>query len=172
MSGPRLLLLVLLGALVLLAGCGYHLPGKGYGLPDDVHTLFVAAFTSGTSEPLVENRVTNDVVTEFARGGAFEILEGERADARLDGKVTGYSVAAVSYDALDEIAEYRATMTVQAVLRRQGDDSVLWRGSVSWNEEFDSDADKAVQEDNEARAIDSVSQRIAEELYHRIIDGF
>jgi len=164
---------LLLAGLLLIGGCGYHLPGQVNNLPDDIRTVFIGAFTNRTQEPFVENRVTNSVITEFARSDVLSLTEEKpQADAVLSGTVVRYSQSAVAYSGTDRILEYRSSMSVEAALRRQDTGRALWKGTLEWSEEFDSDRDKAVQEDNEARAIEDISDRIAEELYSRILDTF
>ena len=70
------------------------------------------------------------------------------------------------------IDEYRATMKVSAELRRVDDGKILWKGTVSWSEEYPADLDKAAQQDNEDAANDRVSKRVAEALFFRITDNF
>lgn len=164
---------LLMISLVLLGGCGYHLPGQVNSLPDDVQTVYIEAFANRTLEPFLENRVANSVITEFARSDFLSIREDRKqADAILSGTVIRYSLSVVAYDAEDEIAEYRSTMLVEASLRRQDTGRVLWKGTLEWSDEFLSDLDKSVQEDNEARAIEEISERIAEQLHARILDDF
>ncbi len=164
-------LLVLVFA--VLSGCGYHLPGQGSDLPGNIRTLYIELFTNQTFEPSLENLVTNDLSEQFARKRSLRLVEDpSRADAVLSGAIAGYSTAAASYDRTDRITEYRATMKVSAVLRRFRDDKILWKGTVSWSEEYPADLDKAAQEDNEAAAIERISERVAEELFFRITDNF
>jgi outer membrane lipopolysaccharide assembly protein LptE/RlpB len=164
---------LLLVILSLLAGCGYHPPGRGGNLPAEVRTLHIELFANRTAEPFVENGITDLVTDEFARSRYLRLSEDkERADAVLSGAVSAYSTVPISYDRNDEITEYRSALTITATLRRAADGKVLWKGDLSWDEEYPSSDDKAVQEDNEAEAILLISDRLAEELYFRIVDNF
>lgn len=166
-------LCLLMAGLLLTSGCGYHLPGQVNNLPDDIQTVYVGTFGNRTSEPFVENRVTDSVITEFARSDVLSLIgEKQKADAILTGTVVRYSQSAVAYSGTDRIVEYRSSMSVEAALRRQDTGRTLWKGTLEWSEEFASDRDKSVQEDNEARAIEDISDRISEQLYARILDTF
>lgn len=165
--------LLVAASLLSLWACGYQLQGRVNALPEDVRSVRIELFKNQTLEPFVDNRVTNEVVSKFARGGALEVVEDpESADAILDGAVVAYSSSAVSYDERDRIVEYRSRMSAEATLRRRDTGRVLWKGVISWFDEYPADADNAVQEDNEARVIEKLSRRIADELYARVLELF
>lgn len=165
---------ILIGLLaLLLSGCGYRLQGRSDALPGGVRTVHVELFRNMTYEPFVDNSVTNQVVQRFARHGRLDIVEQRaRAEAVLGGRILGYSNAALSYDSDDEIAEYRAKMVVEAVLRRTDNGEVLWKGTVAWEEDYFASNDKVVQDDRERAAIEVVSRRLADEIFSRAIDNF
>lgn len=166
-------LFLCLALLTPLWGCGYHIPGRASSLPPEVQTLYVELFTNRTVEPFLENRLTDLVTEEFARRSVLRLTEDrERADAVLSGSVTTYATAPVSYGRDDEITEYRSSLTLSAMLRRRSDGKALWKGDLSWTEEYPSSDDKSAQEDNEEAAITEISARLAEELYFRIVDNF
>jgi len=169
MRGAILLPLVIL----LLSGCGYRLQGRVDTLPGDVRYLYVELFSNKTYEPFLENSVTNEVVERFARHRQLEIVEEPvRAEAILGGRIVKYKNSALSYDRNDKTAEYRSRMTVRAELRRADNGEVLWKGTVSWREDYSTSRDKTVQEDREQAAIQVVSERVADEIFSRVIDNF
>jgi outer membrane lipopolysaccharide assembly protein LptE/RlpB len=156
-----------------LCGCGYHLSGDVNNLPPEIRSLYIELFANRTAEPFLENLITKEVTREFARTRSLHITEDRtRADAVLSGTVTAYSTSPVSFGLNDEITEYRSTMAVDAVLYRASDGKTLWKGSLSWTEEYPSNDDKAVQEDNEAEAIKVIVDRLAENLYRSRADNF
>jgi outer membrane lipopolysaccharide assembly protein LptE/RlpB len=159
--------------LMVLAGCGYHLQGRNTELPGGVRTLYIELLANATYKPFLENEVTNAVVERFSRNPRVQIVEDRnRADAVLSGAITGYGRYALSFSQDDQIAEYRSQMRLEAVLRRADNAEALWKGNVEWAEEFRSNTDKTLQEDRENAAILAISQRLAEELYSRMIDNF
>lgn len=159
--------------LTLLAGCDYHLQGRNAELPGGVKTLYVELLANATYKPFLENEVTNAVVERFSRNPRVQIVEDRnRADAILSGTITSYGRGALSYDQDDKIAEYRSKMRLEAVLRRADNAEALWKGNVAWAEEYRSSSDKTLQEDRENAAILAIGQRLAEELYSRMIDNF
>ncbi len=166
-------LLIAVCLLPCLFGCGYHFGGETDQLPGGVRNLYVAMFDNQTKEAFLENLVTNRVIEKFARTGKIFIVEDKSvADGVLSGVITGYSRNAVAYSDDDSIIEYRSYIDCSAELRRVSDNVVLWKGAVSWNEEFSSDTDREAQEDNEAQAQEAISKRLADELYARLTENF
>jgi len=166
----RLFLLTLL--VLLLAGCGYHSVGQGR-FPDVVRAIQVSLFENRTYEPLLEDIITNQVIEEFSRRRPLSVVsrEGE-ADARLEGAVTRFQVSAISYDQNDRIGQFRATVSIEATLRSFDDGSVLWKGGLSWSQHYPINADKSMQEENEAAAIRLIAERLAQNLYYRMQQNF
>lgn len=158
---------------LLFLGCGYHVQDRGNSLPADVQTVYTGIFANRTLEPFLDIVISDAVSERFIRGRMLRVVDrAELASALLAGEVVSYTTSPVGYDRGDEIARYRSTMVVSARLARVGTSEVLWKGTVSWNEEYEASQDKAVQEDNEAAAIRTVGERIAEEIYFRLGDNF
>jgi outer membrane lipopolysaccharide assembly protein LptE/RlpB len=157
----------------MVGGCGYHLPGRGDALPEDVKNIFVEVLSNRTTEPFIENRLTSEVRDQFARRPGFEVVsERSKSDAVISGAITRYRASAVAYDENDDIQEYRAAMTAEFRFERTDGSEVLWQGNVSWDEEFMAHDDRAQQDNNETEAQEELSFRLATELFNRIGDNF
>jgi len=168
-------LLCLAAFLSLTWGCGYRFSetSDGSAFPPDVRRIYIELISNATYEPFIENRVTEALVSEFARSGRFVLTEDRSsADAVLSGRITSYTSRAVSFDRDDKIAEYRSEMRVSALVRRNDDGRVLWKGEGAWTEEYPASSDRMRQEDNESVAIGIVSDRIAEQIYYHVMSGF
>jgi len=167
----RFLSACVLATLLLAAGCGYHVSGLGSNLPNDVHALSIPRFKNATTRPLLEDIVSNDVLLHFARVPGLEVVNSG-ADAVLEGMVSSYSSRPVSYGANDEITEYRSTIGIRATLKRLDNGRILWKGDLSWSEEYPTSLDKTAQGDREDEAIRLASERLASELLDRVLAGF
>jgi len=77
---------------VALAGCGYSLRGN---LPGHIRSVAVPVFTNRTSEPAVENILTQAVVQAFSTNGRLRVVKPEQADAILEGEVVDYQIQAL-----------------------------------------------------------------------------
>lgn len=111
MTLPRVVLAVVLAG---FAGCGYSLRGN---LPDHVRTVAVPVFVNKTSEPAVENFLTQAVVRAFSTNGRLRVVRPEEADAILEGEVVGYEVLPVAFDPSAAIRQYRLVVTMNLRFR-------------------------------------------------------
>ena len=71
-----------------LGGClGYHVgPVKPYYLRD-VHTIAVPTFKNRTLVPRIEVLVTDTVIKQLQQDGTFQVANGDKADATLEGQI-------------------------------------------------------------------------------------
>ena len=105
---------VVLGAALASAGCGYSLRGN---LPDHIKTVAVPVFQNRTAVPAVENFLTNAVINAFATNGRLRVTSVEGADSVLDGEITNYSLQSIAYDAAANIRKFRLTVTLNLRFR-------------------------------------------------------
>lgn len=169
----KILALIMLMVLMSLCGCGYHLPGRGGNLPDDIKTVMIEPIINKTAEPFIETRLTNELRDQFARRQVVDVVsDSGQADALLSASIVSYTSNAISYNKDDNITEYRVTIQLDGKLARSGDEEVLWQGTVQWHEEFFASADRAEQDYRESEAQQKATQRLAEEVYNRITDNF
>lgn len=165
----------LVGLLLILSlfGCGYHLQGKGDTLPAGVRYVHVAILHNATYEPFLENAVTGALLDRLMRSPGVELVnDPDQADALLTGTVTQYDSNSLSYDSRDRIAEYRARITVEVALRQADNAQVLWKGRSTWTEDYVGNTDKALEDDREQAAIEVIAQRLADDIYSRMVDDF
>lgn len=170
-------------AFLLLNGCGYHLTGI-QGLPAAVagKTIAIAVFANKSYRANVGAMLTESLVDETARRSGGLVVPEESADLVLDGTVLGYTTSAVSYSAADTVKEYRAVMTVEATLAEKGTRKVIWKGILSWSQDYPANTNFAVQQNgvdtiavqqnSEEAAIREICQKVALQLYQKISQGF
>ncbi len=169
----RFALLLLLASLAF-AGCGYHVVGRGTPFPGEVETVYIEMFANRTTEPFLEDILTNDIVEQFARRRGLRVVEqAERADALLQGSVIHFSSRPVGFDSEDRINEFSARIGVRAQLQKRESGRVLWQSELTWAEEFAASIDDITeQEKREQVAIRSASRRLAENLYFSLLENF
>jgi len=167
-----LILLVILLA-VLVSGCGYHsIVRESQAHFGEGATVSVPIFSNKTYKPNLENILLNNLIGEFAKRKGLRVVEREASDFTLSGEVLTYGKLAVSYTGYDIVKEYTATMTVSATLRKNSNQKVIWKGQLSWSEDFPASSDIAIQQNSEDAAIQVICQRLAQQLYLRINEDF
>ncbi len=171
----RTALLILLLILVssLIYACGYHsIARDGQERFGEGATVSIPIFSNKTYKPNLENILLNDLIGEFAKRNGLRVVEREVADYTLSGEVLTYSKVAVSYTGYDIVKEYTATMTVVASLRKNSNQKVIWKGEVSWSQDFPASSDIAILQNREDAAIQVICQRLAQQLYLKINEDF
>jgi outer membrane lipopolysaccharide assembly protein LptE/RlpB len=109
---------------LLFGGCGYSLRGS---LPSHLRTIAVPVFVNKTQEPAVENLVTQGVIEAFVNNGLLKVVSPSQADAILEGEVVGYQINALSFNAAQNITEYRLQVTLNLQFREVKANRVTWR---------------------------------------------
>lgn len=163
-------------ALVLgLAGCGYSLVGTSKGwLPDDVKTVWVPAFGNDTPVVGLEQRLTTALLRELsARGRLKPAPSRDQADAVLLGRVTGYSVQPVRFDAQGRALEYQVLVTARITLTERKSEKVLFDDpAFLFRQPYNVPTSDSSYFNPETLAIDRMTQPFARSVVATILEGF
>lgn len=166
----RVLLLLLI---VVMSGCGYHFAGQSGSLPGGVERIHVGLFENHTGEPMLENRLTGDLVLQLSRHRTIQLVNSQTAaDGVISGIIRSFDSSSYAYTGDDRIGQYRATMVVDVYLHRAASDELLWSGRSRWSSEYDAETDVAVQTDLKERTLDELSRRLAEAILYQMLDDF
>ena len=160
--------------MLLLAGCGYHTPGSsGEWVGGEARTVYVQLFDNLTSEPYLENYITDALVAEMSRSRVTVLTENkELADVWLSGAVEDFQSNALAYGSSDRITDYRATMKVSVRLLRKNSSEVLWQKKMQRSEDYLAFINKNLQLEGEKLAAQRVSKRLAEDIQASMLDNF
>lgn len=158
-------------AAAVLAGCGYH-PATLHGPLTEGKSVNVVLFTNKSYRAGLEGTLGREMVDEFALRSGGNVLPRERAQLELTGVITSYGSAAVSYTALDTIKEYRVAMTVQATLRDQQTQKVIWKGDLTEEQTYPVNMNLALQQNAEEAAAAKICRRLSRDLWLKIGEAF
>lgn len=170
---------VVVALLVTGTHCGYRLSGLGTSvLPETVSAVAIIAFENRTLRPEIEQRVTEAVASELARRGRSKagrlkvVKQVGLADAVLEGAVTRYQTRSVEFDGNGRATRIEVEVALQASMRDQSNDEVLWSQSgLIFKEQFDVPP-TGVFFDQETLAQDDIAKGAAEVLVASIVEGF
>jgi outer membrane lipopolysaccharide assembly protein LptE/RlpB len=159
--------------LVTLAGCGYHFKGMGVKAPEGVSTIAIAVLKNRTSESGIETVFTNDLSYEFTRSKVLRVVGKDAADAVLSGTIMSLKEETISRTASYESDERRVTITLDLALKR-ADGEVIWSDrALSDKEAFKVDpSNRLATQKNKRVALEAISDRLAEKIHDRILQGF
>lgn len=119
--------LALLSGIIALCigGCGYRL---GTVNPDDpIKTVYIPNVKNETSEPGIQTRATNEIITAFQVDGTYMVVDERDADAVLEIILTSYNRSALRFDQNDVTREYRLTIGSELFLRDVETQKVFWQ---------------------------------------------
>lgn len=159
-----------------LSSCGYRFSGTGDLVPEGARSIAVPVFVNGTNEPYVDTAVTQAVIDEFAADGRLKVQDLSGADLALRGRVTAYSVTALSYTADAYVQQYKVRLVVEASLEEVRSKKILWQ-EKGIEAIFIADYPVAIGDIRSTRivkeqAIQKASQDIAWTLRSRVLEGF
>jgi outer membrane lipopolysaccharide assembly protein LptE/RlpB len=106
------------------AGCGYSFRGS---LPQHIQTVAVPVFANRTNEPAVENTITRAVVEAFSTNGRLRVVTADRADAILEGEITGYELQSVAFDPAANVRQYRLVVTMNLRFRDMREGRLMYQ---------------------------------------------
>ena len=158
---------------IALNGCGYHhvgsMAGSHAGGKDGVH---IPIFANKSYRPGLETVLTSNLVDEFARRSGGKTVDEAAAQFVLSGAVLSYSVTPVSYTAADKIREYRSTIKVVATLSDRQSGKTLWKGELSWSQDYPANSNIALQQNSEDAAVREICRRLAEQIREKTQEDF
>jgi outer membrane lipopolysaccharide assembly protein LptE/RlpB len=163
------------GIVLILTGCGYHTAGNAVELPQNVKSIAVPGFVSHTQTFRVEQLLTDAVVREFNARTQYRVVHDTKgdADAVLRATVLSASATPLVYDSTTGRAvSALVTVSVQvAMTDRQG--KVLFENpSYLFHEQYEisSDLPSFFQEDSPA--VDRLSRDFARNLVANILEAY
>lgn len=163
-------------ALILAAGCGYHLVGTSSYLPADLQKLYVTKFKNQTSWTDMDQRLTEAVTREWVRRRRFTVVDSPKAaDLNLEGVIRAVNISPVRFDQAGRATEYQMTLvaSVQLVDRRGKKPQVLWQDKgFSRRTSYTVDVSAVDYFDRQLEAIDEVSEEFARSLVSAVLEGF
>ena len=154
---------------ISIMGCGYRFIGEK-NFPFQIKAIFVPVFENKTSEFGIETIITNDFIYEFSRSSNVKVAEKDSADAVLYGVISSLSTHTISRSDIQSPLERRVVMVFDLKLVDMLG-QVLWvsRG-FSDHESYTVLPDKLLTEGSRHRAIKTLSKRMAEKVYYRLMD--
>ena len=166
----RYAVILALGLVVGLGGCGYSFKGDRAPVVH-VQRMSVPPMTNTTTKVGIETEFTNDFIYEINRNGYAQVVDGDRAEAVLEGVIRDLRTGSVARRSISSTLERRVSVRVDLLLKnRKG--KVLWQSSLSDSEVYTVLADKTSTEGNLRRALAIIAQRMAENFHYRFTSSF
>jgi outer membrane lipopolysaccharide assembly protein LptE/RlpB len=165
----------LLFTAIAVAGCGYHVGGRGSALPATLHTIAVPAFVNKTPSYRMEQRLTGAVIHELlARTSYHVVSDPVAADAVLHGEVSSIESVVAVYDTQSGRATAMLiTVHLKAWLEDRDDKKELYRNNdFVFRQAYEISTDVKSFFDEQNPALDRLSGDFARALVSAILEKF
>ena len=164
-----------LALMAALAGCGYHVSGRGALMPAGVKTIAIPAFGNVTPRNQLARLLPADVTREFISRIRYRIVaDPNQADAVLNGTLTNFG----NYPTIFDPASNRAT-GVQVVvnlrlelIERATGKTIFSRPNMEVRERYEISTDPQAYFDESGTAIIRVSKDVAQSVVSAILENF
>jgi len=175
MNYPSLFFVPFALLLTVLPGCGYHLSGSNR-LPSEIRTIAVPVFYNETFEPSLESTVTSAVKQEFLTNSRLSVInDPSEADLILKGKIVSFGLSPLAFDRTRSVVlEYRVRIRVEVTVENRRTQKILLKKArMESSAEYRVDsADTAANRVAQDHAIAEAGKQFAEDLVHRVLEGF
>ena len=162
-------------AVGLLAGCGYHTAGHAGQLPESVKTIAIPAFKNETLTYRLDQMLTAATVREFTTRTRYRIINnaGDDADATLQGTVLSSVATPLTYDSnTGRTASVLVVVSMRVVLTGR-DGKVLYQNpQYVFREQYEVSQDLSSFFEEDSPAFRRLSQDFARTLVSNILEGY
>ncbi len=144
-------------ALLLLTGCMYSFKGS---LPPDIKSVAIPLFENQTAEYRINETITDLLTQQFLQEGVLRVADEKTADSVLDGTVTRIDDSPLTYDAAEQVKEYKVTIDLKIQWYDKVQDKTLLDRSFSGWGSYDANQANVTREDGIQEAISKITDDI------------
>lgn len=165
--------LMLAGALIV-AGCGYTLVGRASNIPPEVKSVYLEPLENATDRVNVDQILTRALTDELVTRQRFAVVSSAAdGDATLSGKVTGFDVRPVTFDADRRATEYEISITAAVSLVQHDSETALWQSDrYQFRDSYQLETSELGFLDRETPAIEATARKFAETMVADLLEGF
>jgi len=171
----RFFLLILVAAIFVVPGCGYHAVGSATHLPPGTKTMSVPVFATKTNAYRTETVMTTAVIREFAARTHLRVTpsEGGDPDTVLHGTILTQTVAPLTYNSqTQQSSSFLITITVAVNLTAR-DGRVLYKNdNYVFRQQYQSTTDLPTFLEENPAAVERLSRDFARALVADVLEGF
>lgn len=143
------------------------------GLPDYITTIAVPTFQNRTTQPNLENELTQQVTQDFMVDGRIQLVNPDQAGALLIGTIAQYRLDPLLLDVHNTPQQYKMRLILNLALKDQKAGKNLWveeafEESTTYYVANTLGIPQETEQDARKRLIKQLSKRIIS----RVIEGF
>ena len=153
----RSIVLLLIPITLSLHSCMYSFKGN---LPPHLESIAIPLFENQTAEYQVNETITDLLVQQFMEEAVLEVEDEDRADSILEGTVTRIDDTPYTYDAAEQVEEYRVDITLRVQWYDAVQEEVRLEQSISGWGTYSAQEATVARQDGIAEAIDMIADKI------------
>jgi len=161
--------------MLLTAGCGYHIAGRGDLLPKTMKTVAIQPFGNNTMLYKLARLLPADVGRELISRTKYQLVDDpSHADAVLTGNLINYGAYPTVIDPITSRATtVMVITTVQFTLTERATGKVLvTRPGFEVRERYEISGDPKAYFDESGTAMERVSKDVARTIISAILENF
>jgi hypothetical protein len=118
---------LILAAVLMVSGCGYHFGASGTNLPASAQTIYISNFVNHTRQTGLNDEFMVYLKDEVASHKRLTIVDSaSQADLDLSGQITQSLALPNAFNSVIEPTQYAETLVVRAWLRDRRTNKLLW----------------------------------------------
>ena len=172
-------LVVAFAVVLVSAGCGYTLAGRGSFLPTYIKSMGVPTFTNKSAVFNLETTLTQKVRAELIGRGKYQVLpQDSGVDAVLVGDITTVLITPAAFNQNQLASRYTITIVANIQLRDLHENKTLWENpNMVFRQDYENTTGQnAVSASaffgNETNALDRVGGDFARTIVSAILEAF
>jgi len=114
-----------LGLALVAGGCSYSPNPTAF--PTHLSTIAVPVFQNRTTQPALEEQVTQAVVDRFIKNSRLRVVGEDQADLVITGAISTYKNAVFGFNAREQAQEYQVIVTVSVTAKDRVKNRELWK---------------------------------------------
>ena len=169
------LLTALVGFVLLLTGCGYHVSGHANLMPKSVKTIAIPAFANSTMRYKLANQLSSALTREFNTRTRYHIVaDPKQADAVLEGVLIHYAAYPTVFDQkTGRASSVQTNVTVSITLRERTTGTVVFqRPNMEMHERYEVTTDQLEYLDESDTAVERLSRDVARSVVSAVLSSF
>lgn len=169
-------------ALVLLhAGCGYALVGRGVAVDPTIKRVGVPVFKDATGRPGLDQKITQKVIEELLKRGKYDVVpDATGVDAVVEGEILSYRAVPIGFSqqgtgatASTQASRYAVILVARVKYRKLGATQSIWENdALQVRDESDVGDSSATFFDKEDQVVERLSISFARTLVATMLEAF
>ncbi len=146
---------------LILSGCTYNFRGF---IARDIHSIAIPVFGNRTVKYGIEEQLTKLVTESFIRDNQLKLLDRKSADSILLCEITKYTKTPFSYDAQENVKDYKTEISIKLIYKKSSDKIILEKEFKDWS--------LYSSQETEEIGVERLCEKLAEDILKKVVEGW